>query len=407
MSAADLGARLLQEVKVEGLDEVCIRGSIESGTKTDRTKFLQTLRSGYETQRPRAESKYTGQATIDGILNAFIRPEPYYPHSIFTLATATVATSDQHRVGRSNQAPALELVGAFPCSGKKQLLYYLVAQLLLPLEHENVVLRGRGSAVVLLDLGNTFSLLRLKHVMIGYVCSCIDDRSGPLSIENIGALMRASFEHLHVFRPQSSLSLLGTLSNLQSYLFDTSSHVSANRALGAIVVNDVDAFLWQARLEDAEDEILANNAAPKSGSLTSQFRELVAQLRQLQSIFSCLVIATSSALSSLTYSRVDGLHVPILQSHMPAAWKAFVTARLIVKRGTVQKFQYGMSVEEAAKEAQQRQEAVEKSAFSARLDWSESEAWREDTRNTIKAMGVNTDLIFKVAADSVDLNVDD
>ncbi|KAI4245499.1 MAG: hypothetical protein LQ352_006563 [Teloschistes flavicans] len=390
MSAADLGARLLQEVKVEGLDE-----------------FLQTLRSGYETQRPRAESKYTGQATIDGILNAFIRPEPYYPHSIFTLATATVATSDQHRVGRSNQAPALELVGAFPCSGKKQLLYYLVAQLLLPLEHENVVLRGRGSAVVLLDLGNTFSLLRLKHVMIGYVCSCIDDRSGPLSIENIGALMRASFEHLHVFRPQSSLSLLGTLSNLQSYLFDTSSHVSANRALGAIVVNDVDAFLWQARLEDAEDEILANNAAPKSGSLTSQFRELVAQLRQLQSIFSCLVIATSSALSSLTYSRVDGLHVPILQSHMPAAWKAFVTARLIVKRGTVQKFQYGMSVEEAAKEAQQRQEAVEKSAFSARLDWSESEAWREDTRNTIKAMGVNTDLIFKVAADSVDLNVDD
>lgn len=301
----------------------------------------------------------------------------------------------------------LELVGTSPCSGKKQLLYYLITQLLLPLEHGNINLQGRGYAVVLLDVGNTFSLLRLKRVMMGYVYSCVGNASRPLSIEDINALVRASFEHLHVFRPQSLLSLLATLSHLQSYLFDTSSHVSANRALGAIVVNDADAFLWQARLEDAEDEISMSNSAQKPGLLTNRFRELVAQLRRLQSIFSCLVITTSSALSSLTYVRIDGLHVPILQSHMPSAWKAFVTARFVVQRETVRKFQYGMSVEEAAREAQQRQEAVEKSAFSARLDWSESEAWREDTRNAIKTMGVNTDVKFRVTSESVDCNIDD
>lgn len=362
---------------------------------------------GYETQRPRAESQYIGQATIDRVLKAFVRPDPHHPQSTFTLATASVATSEQPRVGRSNQAPVLELVGASPCSGKKQLLYYLVTRLLLPLEHGNINLQGRGSAVVLLDLRNTFSLLRLKRVMMGYVYSCIGNASRPLSIEVINALVQASFEHLHVFRPQSLLSLLATLSNLQSYLFDTSSHVSANRALGAIVVNDADAFLWQARLEDAEDEISTSNTALKRGLLTNRFRELVAQLRRLQSIFSCLVIATSSALSSSTYVRIDGLHVPILQSHMPTAWKAFVTARFIVQRETVRKFQYGVSVEEAAREAQQRQEAVEKSAFSARIDWSESEAWREDTRNVIKTMGVNTDVNFKVTSESVDFNIDD
>ncbi|KAL8636846.1 MAG: hypothetical protein Q9228_005809 [Teloschistes exilis] len=393
MSAAGLGARLLQGVKVEGLNE-----------------FLQTLRSGYEaqvTQCSRTEAKYIGQSTIDRVLNAFVRLEPHHPQSTFTLATASVATSEQHRAGRSNQTPVLELVGTSPCSGKKQLLYYLIIRLLLPLEHGNINLRGRGSAVVLLDLGNTFSLLRLKRIMMGYVYSCVGNASRPLSIEVINALVRASFEHLHVFRPLSLLSLLATLSHLQSYLFDTSSHVSANRALGAIVVNDADAFLWQARLEDAEDEISMSSSAQKPGLLANRFRELVAQLRILQSIFSCLVIATSSALSSLTYVRIDGLHVPILQSHMPSAWKAFVTARFVVQRETVRKFQYGMSVEEAAREAQQRQEAVEKSAFSARLDWSESGAWREDTRNAIKTMGVNTDVNFKVTSESVHCNIDD
>lgn len=287
------------------------------------------------------------------------------------------------------------------------MLYYLVSQMLLPASYEGIPLGGRSVTVVLFDLGSNMSVVRLKTLMIKEVSSRSGRMSEPLPIETITALIRSALEHLHVFRPQSSRSLLVTLSSLQSYIFDTTSHVSANRTLGAIFVNDIDAFLWQDRLEDAEDQTIDPTTLQTSRLLPNRFRELVNDLRRLQRDFSCLVVATSSALSPMTFTRVDGLSVPLLQSHLPSAWRSFVTARIIVQRDAVRKFQHGMSVEEAAREAGQRRDAVENSAFSARLDWSESEAWREDTRNAIRALDGTAALTFKITADGVDLNVDD
>ncbi|KAL8727786.1 MAG: hypothetical protein Q9181_005586 [Wetmoreana brouardii] len=283
----------------------------------------------------------------------------------------------------------------------------MVARLLLPPIHETTSLGERSSAVVLFDLGNTFSLLRLKDVMVKYIDSCNHERLEPSVPETLIAMVRDAMEHLHVFRPQSSLSLLASLSNLQSYLFNTGSHVSANRKLGAILLNDVDAFLWQDRLEDAEGQTIRSQAPHQLGLLAGRFRDLVAHLRRLQMVFSCLVITTCSALSTITSTRVDGLHAPILRSHLPSIWRNFAAVRLIVQRKTVRKFHHGVSAEEAAREAGQRREAVEKSTFSARLDWSESEAWRESTKSAIKAMENGAYLAFKITQDGVDFNVDD
>ncbi|KAL9598108.1 MAG: hypothetical protein Q9179_004033 [Wetmoreana sp. 5 TL-2023] len=149
----------------------------------------------------------------------------------------------------------------------------MVARLLLPPTHETMSLGGRSSAVALFDLGNTFSLLRLKDVMVKYTHSCNHERLERPVPEALITIVRDAMAHLH--------------------------------------------------------------------------------------------------------------------------------------RETVRKFQYGMSAEEAAREAEQRREAVEKSTFSARLDWSESEAWREDTRNAIKTMGNDTYFAFKITKDGVDFNVDD
>ncbi|KAL8678426.1 MAG: hypothetical protein Q9224_007117, partial [Gallowayella concinna] len=244
------------------------------------------------------------------------------------------------------------------------------------------------SAVILIDLGNTFSLLRLRDIMAGNVRSCMHERSEPLPPDAINNLVRTSLNHLHIFRPQSSPCLLATLSNIQSYILDVNSHISANRPVGAIVLCNVDAFFWQDRLDDAEEPppIEVNNGQ-KSGSLLSRrYRDLVAHLRRLQTDFSCPVFATTSALSSTTFSRIDGHMVPTLQSHLPSIWRSFVTARLILQRDSICKFPHGMSAEEAAGEAGQRRSAVENSAFTARLDWSDSDAWREDRRKMIKAI---------------------
>ncbi|KAI4176237.1 MAG: hypothetical protein LQ348_006027 [Seirophora lacunosa] len=377
MSAAALGTNLLQEVKEEGLNEL-----------------LHTLRSIHE---DRQRHVHTGQANIDELLNAF---ESSHRHHL-----GRDLTSVQHNTVRHQRRPVLELIGATPCSGKTQLLYHLVGLSLLPKNYEDVSLGGNGAVVILFDLRTRFSVLRLKEVMFTHVQSQCEKSSETFSRDAVVSMVRNSLDHLHVFRPQTSLSLLVTLSNLQRYLFSTASHVSANRSVGSIILHDVDAFLWQDRLEDAEEQTHGSTAPQNAGLLSSRFRDMVTHVRRIQTIFSCLVIATSSALSTTSHTRIEGHTVPVLKSHLPNSWRSFVTVRLIVQRDSVRKFPLGISAEEAAAEADQRREAVEKSIFSARLDWSESDVWREETRGVLKAMDDVGDFPFRITASGVDFDV--
>ncbi|KAL9600500.1 MAG: hypothetical protein Q9219_003151 [cf. Caloplaca sp. 3 TL-2023] len=405
MSASNLGATLLQEVEVEGLDEVGATQSSQCETWTDQSQLLRTLRSSCEAPHSR---EYTGQSTIDKLLGACQHPDSSrLRHEHPSNATARLPPDKQSAIPHNHDCPVLELVGISPCSGRTQLLYYLVGLFLLPSEYDNRPLRGRASAVVIIDLSNRFSVLRLRDIMINHVHLCLDSLSEPASNKAISILIRSSLDHLHIFRPQSSPSLFATLSNLQSYIFDTTSYASGHRQVGSVIVHHVDAFLWQNRLEDAEDPTNEGKTTQKSTLLSDRFRDLVAHLRNLQDTFSCLITATSSALSTTSYTRVDGLVAPISSSHLPNAWKSFVTARLLVKRDSVQKFVHGMSAEEAAREAGQRREAVEKCTFSARLDWSESDVWKEGTKSAIKALGGGIECHFKVTTSGLGFSTED
>ncbi|KAL8795903.1 MAG: hypothetical protein Q9182_007465 [Xanthomendoza sp. 2 TL-2023] len=370
MSVEILGANLLREVKVEGLDEV-----------------LRTLRMNHGAQR---SNVYTSQTSIDQLLNAFAS------------SRTSSMSLDQPNAVQHHPNPVLEFVGASPCSGKKQIISHLIARLILPQLYEGCRLGGRESAVILIDSNNSFSILRLRDIMLDNVRLYFHKRSQSLPADVINNLVRSSLDHLHIFRPQSSPSLLATLSNVQSYILDMTSHTSANRTVGAIFLNDLDAFLWQDRLEDAEEQPIEVKGQ-RSGLLSSRFRDLVALLRRLQTDFSCPVFATTSALSSTTFSRIDGHMVPALQSHLPSVWRSFVTARLILQRESICKFHHGMSAEEAVREAGQRRSAVENSMFTARLDWSDSEAWSEDTRRKIKGIH-GGDFTFRVSGNLVEID---
>ncbi|KAL8707738.1 MAG: hypothetical protein Q9220_007258 [cf. Caloplaca sp. 1 TL-2023] len=202
MSAEELGANLLREVKIEGLNDV-----------------LGTIRHAQEALQPHV---YTGHQQIDQLLNAFLPPH------------TSQSPWEQHSSLEVHQPPVLELVGATPCSGKKQLLYHLIAGLLLPSTYNDIPLSGLNSAVVLYDLTHSFSLLRLHDNLASRIHLLTPPSSNPLSDEAITSLIHDSLTHLHVFRPSSSLSLLATLAAMQSYLSTTTAHYSANRPLGAL-----------------------------------------------------------------------------------------------------------------------------------------------------------------------------
>ena len=217
----------------------------------------------------------------------------------------------------------------------------------------------------------------------------------------ISSLVSDSFTHLHIFHPQSSSSLLATLASLASFLLSSpSTHLSANRRLGLLAINDLSAFLWQDRLDaDEENALPASNHAEKAFKtpLLEGYRNLTSLLRDIQHLFSCTIVVTNWGLAPVT--SVAG-H-PALRPHLPSLWSNFCTIKIVVERDRVSKFGPGLSAEEAKMEGEQRWEAVEKSGFSGWINWWENEGWREEVREAIRELKTGGRFSFKVTQEGI------
>ena len=294
----------------------------------------------------------------------------------------------------------IEIVGATACSGKTQLLYFMTATAILPSAFEGVRLSGRGQAIVLFDLSGKFSILRLRYIMRTYLAFHLKEQDSVVFETKLTALISDSLMHLHIFRPQSTASLLATLTSLPNYLLaQPSRHFSTNRSLGMLAINDLSAFFWQDRLE-AEDAIPLPPDIPansKDNLFPQRFRELVTHLRQLHDRFSCTIVATNWGLSS----KASVMGQPALRPHLPGVWNAFCTVRIVVERERVSKFSPRMSAEEAKGEREQRWEAVEKSGFVGWVDWWGAEGWREEIREGVKKLKRDGRFPFHVTAEGL------
>ena len=309
---------------------------------------------------------------------------------------------------REKPLPVIEISSAAACSGKTQLLYLLVSLSLLPVKHKDVSINGKGTTVVLFDLSGRFSILRLHHVMENHIFSACSTSSTAFTKQEIPSVVSDSLKHLHIFRPQSSSSLLATLASLSSYLLSSpSTHFSTNRRLGLLAINDLSAFLWQDRLDaDEETALPASNQAEKANStlFLERYRNFVSSLRNIQHLFSCTIVATNWGLAPVT----SVARHPALRPHLPSLWNNFCTIKIVVERNMVSKFGPGLSAAEAKMEGVQRWEAVEKSGFSGWVDWWGSESWREEVREAISGLKLQGSFSFKVTGDGteVDNNLD-
>lgn len=248
--------------------------------------------------------------------------------------------------------------------------------------------------MVVLDLDNNFSVLRLQQILSSHLRSL----EVPLQEEDIASLIRISLQHLHIFRPQSFRSLLATIESFSTYLFDIQSHFSANRAIGLLVLNGLSAYLWQDRL-DAEEAGLIDGGMEreKNGKVVQKYRDLVVALSRAQQILECTIIATNWGLAPVQYTSGH----PALRPHLPSIWTNFCTLRLVVERNTVSKLGPGMSAEEAAKEGLQRQEAVDESGFSCWVNWWGSEGWKDEVREEVNSRGRGAAFSFRIDGDGL------
>lgn len=299
----------------------------------------------------------------------------------------------------------IELTSGSPCSGATQLLHYITAVSVLPPTFNDIPLQGKGGAVVLLDNSGTFDVLRLQQIMRHYIQQHIQsstpegpDPNNPALEADIDALIRSSLHHVHVFRPQSSASLVATVHALPLYLLAPTQHLSGNRTLQAILIDDIGAFVWEDRAEDAaqSDVSHANHLSNPSTSnnranlLTHRYQTLTSSLRTLQALFACPIILTNRALLPLpspSSSHSPYPSRPAIRPHLPSPWTTFPTLRLIVDRLPVPRFRESLSVQGAWREAGARREVVERGERVVRVDWWGWEAWRGDVGEGLEREG--------------------
>lgn len=381
MSAGALGAELLSEVKEGTLDKLLYE-----------LRALKPLGSRYHLNVP----------AIDGLIDIFTPSFNTQRQQAQNLAQWTPAAQTITHAQKAHldvRAPVIELTGVTSCSGKSQLLYHILATMILPKAFNGTTLPGKEQAVVVLDLSSDFSIMRLRTMLEHLVLGSVGSAETSILDHDAAALVKDSLQHLHIFRPQSHPFLLATIAALPShFLSDTTSHYSANRQLGAIVINSLSAFFWQDR-QDAEEQKDAALIEPstvtqdqKANVYLTRWRSLVSSLREVQQTFDCPIVATNWALASPVYSKDSSS----LRPHLPGVWTNFCTFNVVLQRKSVRKFGPGMSVEEALAEKYQRQEAVDGSGFSGWVNWWNSEGWKEEIRMAVNAWSNRGGLQFAV-----------
>lgn len=311
--ASDFGKRVLGEVSEESLDEL-----------------LHDLRS----LRPPGAAAYNasncrlGIQELDELLQVFM-PSPPAPVSVFRpespayhgqdvghgddagerneVETESRSPTDPISALRVDEVnPVVEVSSFSSGAGKTQLLYYLTAVAILPAHYNGVQLGGRNAAIVFIDADGRFDADRLHAVAKGIIQRKLDAHLRSETAESgVESLLLSALHHVHVFRPQSSLSLLATLKYLDAYLLDLNCHFSSSRPLHAILLDSANAFFWQDKLRDevarieeigrSSAEIEREREQNRSFQLGVLYAALVEELRRLQRRFGCAIFYTCMA----------------------------------------------------------------------------------------------------------------
>ncbi|PLN84749.1 hypothetical protein BDW42DRAFT_30864 [Aspergillus taichungensis] len=392
--AASFGENLLKEIHEERLDE-----------------FFCDLRTLL------GPSPRLGADALDDLVEVFM-PVCSVPAGERTLP---VGQDEQREVQpetlfKKRHDPVVEITSTSSAAGKSQILYYLTAMAVLPSMFNGARLDGHTAAVVYIDTDGRFDAERLQSVARGIVEHKVRQPEPSTNSDNTGmaSMLATALQHVHVFRPQSSCSLLATLQTLDAYLLDLSRHYSSARPVHAIFLDSASAFFWPDRLRDEvariEDigrpyaELERERRMQLSFHISDLYAALVAELRRLQRRFGCTVVYTATAhttgrppLSNPASGPFDlynpgedrsrsRVRAPSLRPLLPG-WGAFPTLRLVVGREAVRAFPPGTTAGEAQRVADARQDAVRRGQFWARVNaWGEEE-WPQRVVEQIQQKG--------------------
>ncbi|PWY87466.1 hypothetical protein BO70DRAFT_385759 [Aspergillus heteromorphus CBS 117.55] len=380
-----------------------------------------------------------GVPVLDDLLDVFTSPSTAQSVLEGDLLPSQRGEGDAHATAYTPSViaraePVVEISSTLSAAGKSHLLYYTAAVAVLPSIYDGYELGGRDSAVVFFDTDGRFDAERLRTVLRAIVMTRMNTQVGnvpgdSLAGENLEDMILACLQHVHIFRPQSSSSLLATLQHLDTYLLDLTRHHSSTRPLHSIFIDSANAFFWQDKLEDEIARVgdIGRPAADvererlqgQSFYILDLYAEWAEELKRLQRLFSCAVIYTTivqgrstTAYSSSVYQPsgpydlyTPGPSVPRTPSFraaLPAPWGTFPTLRIIVQRDAVRPFPSTMTLQDAQRAAPQRQEIISRGRFTGWVNGWGREEWPRRVLEGLEEINGGK-FFFRIGREGVDI----
>jgi hypothetical protein len=301
----------------------------------------------------------------------------------------------------------IQLSSTHSAAGKTSLCYLITTLALLP-----QTFNGKARAAVWFDTDGRFSALRLEAVLIDHLSTNFP----RLDSDERNAICHDAFQHLHVLHPQSSSQLLCTLASLPGYLLGangTTTHFSALRSLGLIVLDSATSFYWQDRFEAEVSRFEAlgtdENRSARTATRPSRTLEIISELKRLQRLLDCTIVFTSTppmTSSSTTISTATSITTNdrwLLPQETPrvSPWTAFATLNLSISKEHVRQFAAQMSLEECQRDQVDRLAAIAKGCSIVSIDWVTSDTWRSGVRDAVNRLNGQGSFMIRITSNGV------
>ncbi|KAI4766380.1 hypothetical protein E4T52_00859 [Aureobasidium sp. EXF-3400] len=182
-----------------------------------------------------------------------------------------------------------------------------------------------------------------------------------LTLSSAQGIIHSALSHIHIFQPSSLSSLVATVSSLPTYFLDPGNG-SFERKIGAIIIDSPSTFFW------------ADKAATTTGQAQSKYPALAATLKRVSTILCTPIIYTTShfsATSTTTTTTSSSSDSAALRPQLPSPFPTLPTLRLTISRNAVAGFNRYIDAGTAVKHADGRDKAVREAGFRVRVNrWS-------------------------------------
>lgn len=225
------------------------------------------------------------------------------------------------------------------------LLHLLVGLSVLPQSA-----KGKQNAVVYIDCSHSFSATQLNRDLVSYL-----KENSENELDHPDSVVESGLQHVHILRCTSSKSLLTTLQQLSEYLLNPTTHQSSQKRLGMLIIDHINQFYWQDRLDAETAKLEANNSDTSSSTIRSESlaTQIMTEVQSIQDTFNCAVVYTTNPAISNTASSE--------MSYLTSASDMYIRSALLnleITQKAVLQFSSLMSLEDCLRDRQNRAEAV-------------------------------------------------